>query len=225
MKLCFESAFHYAWSYSVTIITSLWNILDPLLWLVTTLLLNSQISHSQATSCKHGHLELHRNWRLCPLLVFFRRCQTRNSSQDLLVISLEFLDSPENWSFIWFVLSFAISCWENLDTGSIGWNRYLDHNVVSIVCSLKYRPDLDGKFNTAVIRVFLDDWCDLEWQIDVLTDPVRHHFEKTIWWDKSDGSISVKSSKSNTLMKLDIINLNTLLLLLSILSWSARWLP
>jgi len=209
----------------MTIVTSFWNILDPFLWFVTTLLLNSQISNSQSTSSKHRHLEFHWNWRLLPLLIFSRRCQSSDGCHDLLVITLELLDSPENWGFIRLVLSFTISCWEYLNTGCVWWYGYLYHDVVSIVCSLEDWPDLNREFNTAIIRVFLDDWGDLERQVNVLTNTIRHDFEKTIWRNESDRSIPVESTKSNTLMKLNIVNLNSLLLLFGILCWCACRLP
>ena len=58
----------------------------------------------------------------------------------------------------------------------------------------------------------LNYWSDFKGQVDVCRDPVGHHLEGSIWGYESDGSIAIKSSKSNALMELNVIYLDTFLL-------------
>jgi len=141
----------------------------------------------------------------------------------LLLIPLELFNSPENWGFIRLIFSFTITCREYLHTSCVGRQGYFNNNVVCIVGTLKNRSDLNWIFNTALLMEFLNDWRDFEWQVDILTNTIWHHFEKTVWWNECNRSISIKPSQSNTLVKLNVIYLNSFLLLLGILSLSGCW--
>ena len=59
------------WSYSMSVITCLWNISDPLLRFIPTLFLYPQVPHSQSTAREHRHLKLHGDWRFLPNFFIF----------------------------------------------------------------------------------------------------------------------------------------------------------
>ena len=82
---------------------------------------------------------------------------------------------------------------------------------------LENGPELYLEFNSLIFNELLYDRGHFEWQVDIAGYSVGHYLEKTIWWNECDGPISIKPSQSHTLMKFNIINLNSLLLLLSIL--------
>lgn len=212
-------------SYSMGIVASFWNIPDPLFGLVPAFLLYSQIPDPQATSREHWHLEFHWDWRLLPRLLVPRRRQVRHCGQYLLLVTLKLFDSPEYWGFIRFILSLTISCWKDLDLRGVGrhWDLY-DH-IVCIVSALKYGANLDGVFDATIIRVFLDYGRDLEGQINVLTNTVRHNLEQSIRRDERYRTVTIEPAKSDALVELDVINLDSLLLLFSVLGWGTGWFP
>jgi hypothetical protein len=55
----------------------------------------------------------------------------------------------------------------------------------------------------------LKDRDNFERKIDVLTYSIGHKLEDAIWWDKSNGAISIEAAQPDTLVKLDIINLDS----------------
>jgi hypothetical protein len=55
----------------------------------------------------------------------------------------------------------------------------------------------------------LDYRDHLERQINVLRNTVGHHVERTIWRNKSNAPISIKLSKSHTLVEFDVIYLDS----------------
>lgn len=55
----------------------------------------------------------------------------------------------------------------------------------------------------------MDNWDNLEGQINVLGNAVSHHIKRTIWWNESDATISIKLAESDTLVELDVINLDS----------------
>lgn len=58
--------------------------------------------------------------------------------------------------------------------------------------------------------ILLNYGRNLERKINVGGDSVSHDFELTVWRNESNGSVSIKSAESHTLMELDIVNLDTL---------------
>jgi hypothetical protein len=161
----------------VRVVARLRDVPDPLLRLVSALLLYSQIPHSEATASEHGHLELHGDGRFLPRLLALRLGQIRHSRQNLLLITLKLFNSPEYSGFVWLVLAFATTSGKDLDLGSVGRHWYLNDNVIGIISALKYRANLDRVFDSSIVRVLLYNRCYFERQIDVLTDSIRHDLE------------------------------------------------
>ena len=145
-----------------------------------------------------------------------------NSSQDVLLITLEFLNSPHNSWLIRFILTFSSSSRENLDLGRVVWNRNLHNHIVPDVGIFINGSDFDRIFDSLFFKEFLNDRCYFEWQIDIWWYSVRHNFKKSIRWDESNGSVSIKSLKTDALMEFDVINLNAFLLLF--LTISSCWI-
>lgn len=201
------------------VVTRFWDVPDPLLGLVSALLLYSQVSNSEATTGEHGHLELHGNRRFLPRLLVLRLGQVSDGRQNLLLITLKLFDSPEYSRFVRLVLAFATARRKHLDLWCIRRHRYLYHNVVCIISTLEYRANLNWVFNSSIVGVLLDHWSYFERQVYILTDSIGHDFEESIRRNEGDWTISVETSKSHALVELDVINLNTFLLFLCILRW------
>jgi hypothetical protein len=132
--------------------------------------------------------------------------------EDVLLVTLEFLDTPHYCRFVTLVFSFTSTMLENLDVGRILRHRNFNHNVVTNIRMLINSSDFDGILNSIIIWKLLNDWSDFEWQIDILGNSVGHYFEHTIWRNEGDGSVSVESCELDALMEFDIIDLYTFLL-------------
>ena len=65
---------------------------------------------------------------------------------------------------------------------------------------------------------FLDYRDYFEWQVDILGNTVSHNLKKAVWRYESNGPIAIKPPQSDTLMKLNIVDLNAFLLLLTLKS-------
>ena len=130
-------------SYSVRVVARLRDVPDPLLGLVSALLLYSEIAHPQATTSEHGHLELHGNGRLLPRLLSFGLRQVGDGRQNLLLVALKLFDSPENSRFIRLVLALAAACRKHLHLRRVRRHRYLYHHIVCIISALEYRANFD----------------------------------------------------------------------------------
>ena len=80
----------------------------------------------------------------------------------------------------------------------------------------KNGSEFDGIFDPVVFWEFLDDGRHLEWQIYVLRNTISHDFKEAIWRNKCNASVTIELAETHTLMKLDIVNLDALLLLLTV---------
>jgi len=74
---------------------------------------------------------------------------------------------------------------------------------------LENTSDLNIVLNPTIFLILSHDWCDFEGQIDIRGYAISHHLEGSIWWNEGDWAISVKATKSDTLVELNIIDLNT----------------
>ena len=128
------------------------------------------------------------------------------------MVTLELFDSPHYCRFISFILSFTNTSRENLNFSWICWNRNFNDDIISNVWMFVDGSNLYWVFYPVVFNEFLNDWSNFERQIDILGNSICHNFKNTIWRNKSDRSISIKSCKFNTLMEFNIIDLNTFLL-------------
>ena len=200
----------------MSIVTCFWDVSNPFLWLIATFFLYSEISYTQPTTCEHGHLEFHCYWRFLPSFFIFGRNEIGNSSQYVFLISLELLDPPHYARFVWLIFAFSDSRPINFNISSVRWYRNFHNNIVGKVWMFKNGSKLHRILNPIVIGKFLDDWSYFEGDVDARWNSVGHHLEKPIWWDESDGSVPIEPSQSDTLMELDIVDLNSFLLLLSL---------
>ena len=64
-----------------------------------------------------------------------------------------------------------------------------------------------------ILWVFLDHWNYLEWQVDVLSNAVSHQIKDSIRRNEGNRTVTVKFTKSDTLVELNVIYLNTSVLL------------
>ena len=200
----------------MSVVTRFWDVSDPFLGLVSTLFLYSQVPNTQTTSSEHWHLEFHSYWRFLPSLLVFRWDQVSHSCQDVLLVSLELLDTPHNAWFVRLVFSFPDSCSINFHVGCVRWHWNFDHYIICKIWVLKNGSQLYRILYSVVIREFLNYWSNFERQVDALRYSVSHDFKKSIWGNKSNRSVPIEPSKPDTLMKLNVINLNSFLLLFSI---------
>lgn len=164
-----------------------------------------------------SYLEVKSDGWLVPWLVNFKGCGCNFSTHHELIVSLEFLYSPHDSILIWLVLSLTSTCGINLTVRCIRRHRNSSNNWVCKVSFLKNCLNFDAILNSILLRKLLYNRDYLKRQVDVLWNTISHHLKYAIRRNKSDGSISVKFSKSHALMKFDIINLNTPILLLSII--------
>lgn len=209
----------------MSIIACFGKVTNPLLWFIVTLLLNSEIPNSQATSGKKWDVKLHRDRWFLPQLVTFSRSCVNDSRQNVLLITLELLNSPHYCGFIRFILSFTSSGRENLDISWVAWNWNFDNDVVTHVRMFIYCSNFDWIFYSVVFTEFLNDRGNFKRQIDILGNSVSHYLEYTIWRNEGNWSISVESCEFHTLMEFNIVDLNTFLLsLFGIDSLSITWL-
>lgn len=125
------------------IVTGFRDVPDPLLGLVSALLLYSQVSNSEATTGEHRHLELHSNWWFLPRLLVFGLGEVGDGCQNLLLITLKLFNSPEYCGFVRLVLAFATARRKHLHLRRVRRHRYLDDNVVCIISALEYRANLN----------------------------------------------------------------------------------
>lgn len=135
---------------------------NPFFWFVITLLLNSEISNSKTTSGEQRNVEFHCDWRLCPSFIVFCWSCLYHSGQNILLITLEFFDSPHYCRFITLIFSFSSTMLENLHFSWIWRNWNFDHDIVSNIRMFINSSDLNGVFNSVIFRKFLDDWSNFE---------------------------------------------------------------
>lgn len=64
-----------------------------------------------------------------------------------------------------------------------------------------------------MIWVLLDYWHDFEGQVNIVANSVGHQLEHSIRWDESDGAVSVESAQADALVELNIVDLNSAVLL------------
>ena len=81
---------------------------------------------------------------------------------------------------------------------------------------LKNSSQFDGVFDPIFILKLLNYRRDFERQIDICGNSIGHNFKSSVWGDESDRPITVEPPKPNALMKLDIVNLDSFLLHLTI---------
>jgi hypothetical protein len=130
------------------IVSSLGNVSDPSLSVVTRLVVHSQESNMHTTGGKHGNLELHINGRSVPWLGADRGHEVDFGINMTLGLSGEPLDTPHNRLLFWFVLG---SSKQSLDLGlgSILGDRNLDDNVGCKELVRKVGNDLEIDGNSA----------------------------------------------------------------------------
>ena len=132
------------------------------------------------------------------------------SRQQTLCIALEALKSPHNALTIRLVDGATCTAREDADLGGVGWHWDLANDIRPEVAFFEDCLKSDRKLNLVLLRVLLDHRYDLERQVDVFTNAICHNIEDAIGWDKSDGSISIKSTQSHALVKLNVVDLDAL---------------
>lgn len=159
------------------VVSCLRNVPDPLLGFVSALLLYPQVSHSQATTREHGYLELHCYRRFLPCFFWFSLCKVGNCSENLFLITLKLLDSPEYSWFVWLILTLTAACWEYFDLRCVWWHGYLYNNVICVVCTLKNWANFYWVLDPTIVWILLNYRRDFEWQIYILAHSIRHYFK------------------------------------------------
>lgn len=74
---------------------------------------------------------------------------------------------------------------------------------------LKNTPDLNIVLNPTIFLILSHDGCNLKGQIDIRSHAISHDLKSSIWRNEGDRTISVKATKSDALVELDIIDLDT----------------
>ena len=144
------------------IITSFRKVPNPFFWFIVTLLLNSEISNSKTTSGEQRNVKFHCNWRFCPNFIVLSWSRVNYSCQNVLLITLEFFDSPHYCRFITLIFSFSSTMLENFNISRILRNWNFNHDIVSHIGMFINSSDLNGVFNSIIFRKLLDDWCNFE---------------------------------------------------------------
>ena len=85
-------------------------------------------------------------------------------------------------------------------------NKYL--NVISNALLFVVGFSFDKEFDSGRWRE-LNDCVNWEQGFDSHFQPVTHKFKLSIWWHKCDHSITLELAQSDTLMELNIIELNS----------------
>ena len=122
---------------------------------------------------------------------------------------MEALESPHDAGTVWFVNCFATSTREDPNLCCVAWNWDFADDIGSEVTLFKDGLYPDAQFYLVLVGIFLYHGDDLEGKVDVLRDSICHYIEDTIRRNKSDRSVSVKSTETNTLMEFYIIDLNS----------------
>ena len=196
---------------SVLIVSSFADVADPLGRLVSALLLDPEIANAQARACEGRHLEVERDGRFIPDLALSGRNQLHISRQKALRIALESLESPHDARVVRLVDCASGPAGENTHLGSVGRHGNLADYIRAEVALLENGLQSNRELNLVLLRVLLDHWNNLEGQVDILTDAVSHDIEYAIGRDKGDRSVPIKAAQSDTLMELDIVNLDALI--------------
>ena len=98
------------------------------------------------------------------------------------------------------------------------WDWDLYDDIIGNIRWFENGSDFDGVLNSIVFWELLNDWSDFERQIYILWNSVGHNFEQAIGWNEGNTSVSIESAQPHTLMKLNVINLYTFLLLFTLRS-------
>ena len=123
---------------------------------------------------------------------------------------MEALKSPHDAGTVRFVYGFTAPAREDANLCCVAGYWDFADDIGSEVTFFEDGFYSDAQFYLVLIGIFLHNGDDLEWQVDVLRDSICHYIEDTIWRNKCDGSISIESTETYTLMELDVIDLDAL---------------
>ena len=124
---------------------------------------------------------------------------------------MESLESPHDARVVRLVDCTSGAAGENSHLGSVGRHGDLADHIRTKVALFEDSLQSNRELNLVLLRVLLDHRNNLEGQVDILTDAVSHDIEDAIGRDKGDRSVPIKAAQSDTLMELDIVNLDTLI--------------
>jgi len=195
-------------SNAMLVISSFWNVPDPLGRFIATLFLNPEVSDAKSRSCESGNLEIKGNRGFIPNFALGWRDQLNVSSKQAFSIALEPFEAPHDALTVWLIYCAASATWKDSHLSRVRRNWNLTDNVCAVVALLKEGFYANRKLNLVLLRVLLNNRHDFKWQVDVLTDAVCHNIENSVRWDKSDRSISIKLAESHALVELDVVDLN-----------------
>lgn len=101
----------------------------------------------------------------------------------------------------------------NSDVGCGLGDRHWTDDVCCEISRIKDCFESHWNLNFTDLRILLDHWDYLKGQIYVLSNPIAHYVEFSVWRNKCDTPIFVEPAQSNTLMELYVIDLHSLALL------------
>ena len=127
----------------MSIIAAPTDITNPFLGFVARLLLYTEIADPEARASEHGNLELHAYGRSLPRLISLLRFQIRDRRENLLLITLELLDSPHDHLLLRLVFCLTLPRREDPNISRVRWHWNFDHDIVAVVGLLKNRTQLD----------------------------------------------------------------------------------
>lgn len=123
---------------------------------------------------------------------------------------MEALESPHDGRAVRLVDGLPVATAKDPHLSSVARHGYLHDNVRTVVGFLVDGLEPDTQLDLALFAVLLNYWHDLERQVDVFRDAIGHHVEDAIWRDESNGAISIKLAKTNTLVELNVVYHDTL---------------
>ena len=183
-------------------------IFYPWTCLVTTSIDDLQVPNLESWHCKEWNLKLYIDWHFLVIVSFwwFNCWKLEFCVQNVLFVSCKLFDCPLKSIILGNIngaSSWACKVW----IFNILWNWHKDVNIIGnwsfFVIALNFNQESD--FSTWRLlnnNVNTEQWFNSD------IESVTHKFEFSIWRNESNKSFIFELSKSDTLMELDIVELN-----------------
>ena len=123
---------------SMLVISSLTDIPDPFRRLISTFLLDAQVTNSQTRTCKRWHLEVKRDRGLIPNFSLSGRNELDICSEQTLGIPLKSFESPHDARIVRLINSSSCSAWKDANLCGVCGNWNFAYHVCSEIALLKY---------------------------------------------------------------------------------------
>mmetsp|Transcript_16624 Transcript_16624/g.35293 ORF Transcript_16624/g.35293 Transcript_16624/m.35293 type:complete len:374 (-) Transcript_16624:73-1194(-) len=191
---------------AVLVLPRLGDVAHPLDCLVVALLEDLEEADVEARGCKHGHLEVHCDWRSAPRLVAHGGHHLHLARHEVLGVAGEAAQLPDDALLLGLVPALARGG-ADVGNGRVLRQRDLHDDVRGEQLECEHRFDLDVDLEPRAAKL-LHNGQHSERQVDVLGDAVGHELELAVRRDERDGAVHVELAQLDALVEGDVVDLD-----------------